>query len=1062
MGTFTPKVKILQTNSNHARHAHNLLLQRMDERDMSLAIVAEPYRVPEGNPNWMGSSDGSVAIVTRRTASPIPCLAAKRGEGYVIARWGKVTVVGVYLSPRLAIAEVEERLDAISRDVRALEPAPLIVGGDFNAYSTVWGSRGNNARGRLVLDWAAAMNLDCLNQGRTSTCVRPQGESIVDLTWASPLARRNVVSWRVLSDVESLSDHVYIEMVMEDFRQDPTQGDGRAKRWSIDKLDQDLLVAAFLAVSWSRGMEPDRSLDDEVGEMAERLALASDVAMPRHCPRPRKATYWWSQSIHDLRCESIRKRRDWLRTRHKYRDPGHVRVTLRRMVYKEAKKALCKAISRAKADAWNDLLLDLDKNPWGMAYRIVREKIRQWSHPMTERLEIDFLDRVTNTLFPDPIPDWERVEQGETSTDEEIQWSEDHNISEEELTLAIRKIKKAAPGPDGIHGKVLRLAYMTMGSTIRSMYDRCLREGRFPAIWKRANLVLLHKDGKPEDSPGAYRPICLLDELGKTLERVLSARIVRHLEEAGPNLHKLQFGFRPGKSTNDAVLWVKRFVEGELREDRVVLAISLDIANAFNTLPWCFIVEALTRHAIPGYLTRIVKDYLSDRWINYRNRDGELCRRNIRRGVPQGSVLGPLLWNLGYNSVLAGVMLPQNCAVVCYADDTLLLAAGSNWREARSRGNESVAAVVGAIRELGLEVSPLKTEAVYFHDGGNGDPPHTEISVGGTPITVGSQLKYLGLQLDERWSFERHFTSLTPRVHRVMGQCCRMMPNIGGPGGKARRMFATVIHSVVLYGAPVWAEEASRSRKLIAILRGMQRTMAIRTIRGYRTVSHVAATILAGYPPLEMVAGMQAEIFHVTRSLRQARDGMRISPRESNTIRQRAALRMTAKWKAWVLNYTASGLRVKEALGNKLEMWSQRTWGHMTFRMTQLFTGHGCLGQYLHKIGREQTPECWHCDAGMDDAQHTLEACPAWANERAALTRVVGQDLSLSAITDKMLEREEAWSSMAKYCEIVMTRKEDDERERRGEAPRAEIAGRRRPVARRRRRQQNQPRAGIG
>lgn len=132
----------------------------------------------------------------------------------------------------------------------------------------------------------------------------------------------------------------------------------------------------------------------------------------------------------------------------------------------------------------------------------------------------------------------------------------------------------------------------------------------------------------------------------------------------------------------------------------------------------------------------------------------------------------------------------------------------------------------------------------------------------------------------------------------------------------------------------------------------------------------------------------------------------------------------------------------------------------MTFRMTQLFTGHGCLGQYLYKIGREQTPECWHCDAGMDDAQHTLEACPTWSDERAALVRTVGQDLSLPTLVGKILEKEEAWSSLAKFSEKVMT--EDDERERRGEAPRAELtAGRgRRPFARRRRR--NQPRAGIG
>lgn len=198
---------------------------------------------------------------------------------------------------------------------------------------------------------------------------------------------------------------------------------------------------------------------------------------------------------------------------------------------------------------------------------------------------------------------------------------------------------------------------------------------------------------------------------------MISARIVQHLAETGPNLHRLQFGFRPGMSTNDAILWVKDFVDDELQEGRVALAISLDIANAFNSLPWHCIEEALARHAAPTYLERVIRDYLNDRRIGYKNRDSEYCLKSIRRGVPQGSVLGPLLWNLGYNSVLTEVTLPQNCVTICYADDTLVLASGADWREAKSRGNESVAGVVRAIRALGLEISPQKSEAVYFHNG---------------------------------------------------------------------------------------------------------------------------------------------------------------------------------------------------------------------------------------------------------------------------------------------------------------------------------------------------------
>lgn len=81
----------MQVNLNHARRAQDLLLQFMDERGSSVAIISEPYRVPAGNPQWVGSPDGTAAIKWRRTASPLPYNRVAGGMGYVLARWGGLT-----------------------------------------------------------------------------------------------------------------------------------------------------------------------------------------------------------------------------------------------------------------------------------------------------------------------------------------------------------------------------------------------------------------------------------------------------------------------------------------------------------------------------------------------------------------------------------------------------------------------------------------------------------------------------------------------------------------------------------------------------------------------------------------------------------------------------------------------------------------------------------------------------------------------------------------------------------------------------------------------------------
>jgi len=97
-----------------------------------------------------------------------------------------------------------------------------------------------------------------------------------------------------------------------------------------------------------------------------------------------------------------------------------------------------------------------------------------------------------------------------------------------------------------------------------------------------------------------------------------------------------------------------------------------------------------------------------------------------------------------------------------------------------------------------------------------------------------------------------------------------------------------------------------------------------------------------------------------------------------------------------------------------------------------MITGHGCFGAYLCRIGRERTTRCHHCGSSEDSAQHTLEECPEWAEQRRVLATVVGDDLSLPAILDAIIGSERSWVGFLEFCEEVLTRKEEAERVRRG------------------------------
>ncbi|XP_011858938.1 PREDICTED: uncharacterized protein LOC105556455 [Vollenhovia emeryi] len=702
--------------------AQDLFLHTLAERGCGIGVIAEPYNVPK-NPNWAGSLDGSVAITWRRTGQrQVPWSKVSEGEGWILVDCDTILIMGVYLRPSLTRMELEDRLDRMERELRSFLPRPILVAGDFNAKSADWGSRRPDVKGAEVVAWAARLGLKLENRGSASTCVRPQGESIVDLTWTSPAAANWVENWRVMEEAETLSDHLLIEMtlVRPTARGRMDSGTNSRIRWAVGKLDQDMLLATLKAATWPQG-EPQRDVEREAKWLRETLTRACDSSMPRARFTPRRYAFWWSDAIAELRQASIRHRRTLQRERKKPIARERLETLLTN--YRESRIALKQAIRKAKETAWAELIDALDEDPWGRPYKLILKRLSSGAPPTVESLRVDFLDQVVNTLFPaggrgGTVQDGgdEPVEEGTPQ-----EWDESMAVSREEISRAAKKLKaRKAPGPDGVPGTVWRIALGELADRVSALYTACLRERKFPEIWKDSSLVLLRKEGKPEDAPNGYRPICLLDEVGKTLERVIAARLARHMDNSGRCLSERQFGFREGKSTIDAIKYVKSLSDLVIEGGGVVTAVAIDIANAFNSLPHEVINRALTRFGFPGPLAGTVRDYLKGRWITCTDRGGDRRSWAAGCGVPQGSVLGPLLWDIAYDEVLDAA-LPAGSTLVCYADDTLVLAGGDDWARAAEKANLAVACAIRAIRALGLEVAAKKTEAVYLHDGSHGN-----------------------------------------------------------------------------------------------------------------------------------------------------------------------------------------------------------------------------------------------------------------------------------------------------------------------------------------------------
>lgn len=204
--------------------------------------------------------------------------------------------------------------------------------------------------------------------------------------------------------------------------------------------------------------------------------------------------------------------------------------------------------------------------------------------------------------------------------------------------------------------------------------------------------------------------------------------------------------------------------------------------------------------------------------------------------------------------------------------------------------------IIQSIRALGLQVAAHKTEAIIF---GCDWPIERRnmhrLNIAGASVTIGTELKYLGIMLDSDWSFRSHFKYVAPRAERVLTALGRLMPNLRGasPDERVRRLYIEVIHSVLLYGAPIWAPAMSRVHPVGNPIRRLQRQMALRVIRAYRTVSYTAATALARILPIDLLATARKEVYDRAMTIRS--EGSQLTERAMEALRQQARKRMIAE-----------------------------------------------------------------------------------------------------------------------------------------------------------------------
>ena len=279
--------------------------------------------------------------------------------------------------------------------------------------------------------------------------------------------------------------------------------------------------------------------------------------------------------------------------------------------------------------------------------------------------------------------------------------------------------------------------------------------------WKESNVLPLHKNGD-KSQPSNYRPISLLSNIAKLQERIVFKNIYNRLH--GNNLlYKYQSGFLPNHSTTYQLIDIYHHVCQTFDNDQFSSMIFCDMSKAFDRVWHRDLLFKLRQHGIAGPLLKWISDYLSDRTQRVAVKSCVSSTRSVNAGVPQGSVLGPLLFLIYVNDIADSLLSLTRL----FADDSSLFYSTSSILDLQGIINHDLQILSAWAKQWLVNFNPLKTEGILFTLKRMFDLP--QIFFDGIPINFVTDHKHLGLTFNNKGRWGKHIENIVTSASKIIG-----------------------------------------------------------------------------------------------------------------------------------------------------------------------------------------------------------------------------------------------------------------------------------------------------
>lgn len=646
---------------------------------------------------------------------------------------GVIRMVSMYIPPGVNITT--QHLQDIKRQIEE----PLILLGDLNAQHTCWGSGKTNTRGKNVLEFINEENMIYLNDGTPTRITRPdENISAPDIGICSADIGLQC-TWRVEMDCGG-SDHLpvlceYAGAPIEETSIITTyKWKTRNANWKdyTNQLEQHLSTE-----------EPNL---EEIIEAIEITANAT-LAKKKQSKKMNKQykPIWW-----DNECEDIvgQKRTAMYLLKNQF--------TLENFLnYKKITAKIRKQLKEKKMAAFKVYCEQIDrKTPPQKIWKTIRSFKNYYGpttiyNDMPENLKKQLLDNLTQPIIP--------LDNSEDDNQNRNQHTDVPIINLNELNILTKNKRDTAPGMDGITYSMIKNLSNTTKKHLVRIFNNYLNGATIPASLKDQLIITFLKPGKNPKEVSSYRPISLQSCVGKILSTMVKNRLELYIEK-NSLLDNLALGFRRGKSTMDAVLFLTNNIYNGFASNLKTVVVFMDLTAAYDHVNVEILTNILNNLDIPDKLIQLTTQFLRNRRILMRSGYGNMIGpQTANNGLPQGSTLSPLLFNLYTKSLREEI--GENIKLIQYADDMTLICTGPDMEEIIDQMNETMDRIMRWIDQHQLKISLQKTKYMVFSKG-QLKKNFSRIKIGDTPLVRVGTHKYLGVILDEnmRWKEHTHHT----------------------------------------------------------------------------------------------------------------------------------------------------------------------------------------------------------------------------------------------------------------------------------------------------------------